>query len=462
MKSVYEHQSSSAFYPTRKRDYLHYFAGGALVLWGMFFIGKNGGFSDTEGVSNLLIGVIISCAGFVLSWGNSKHYLWLSLLFALLARLFLLPFDVGTDFERLVLDSALLSEKMNPFVEVVDSVTHSSEYGVVNLSGVGARSTPLMLWFLDGIGFSMDATIWSKFVLIGFDLLLCLLLGIRYGARPMTYYAWNPLAIFSVAGLANTDVFFLLPLAIGFFVWDRWVDKRGGASLINASGGIQGRLGRLVCFVAFLLGVSASLSLMVLPILLWLMITVIHRAGIRAGLVVIGAGLSPLILSYGWVSFSMKESVWAFMPYSFMGKAEALGLVPWLIEVFSSGAINGNLFGNAAIGAMVLYLVFTNDFMERFCNVYVAALIMLMPFVQPWHFLWITPFAVGIGHWGFRLSSIAAFVCYWPLRSELVELPVVDIGWGLRIYFWLPFVFGALWYLVKNPARSKGFYIRTY
>lgn len=455
-------QPSKSFYPTRKRDYFLYALSALLLLGGVYFMSFHGGFESEDGVSNILLGVVVASSGYIMSWFISKHYFWLTLVLAFGARLMLLPMESGTEFERMTMESALLAEGVNPFVEVIafNSGEESDEYGTRDFSSLGSKGTPLSLWMLEWLGFANDSIGWSKMALIALDLSFCLLLGFRFGPLAMIYYAWNPLAIFNVGGLANLDIFFLLPLAVGYLIWENWIGRRGGASLINASGGIQGGLGRLACLSIFLIGVSVSVNLLLLPLLLWFAVVVLHRAGVKAGVVVVGVGLAPVLLPYFWVSFSLRESVWEFLPLSFATEAEALGFFPWIIEMLTSGWLDGNAVGYAMIGAVALYLVFTCDSLERFCMVYIMFLILLMPFVQPWHFLWIAPFAVGIGHLGFRFASVAAFACYWPMRVEIAELPVVSMWPLLWVIFWLPFVIGAAWYIVKFPARSKGLYIK--
>lgn len=451
---------------TRKRDYALFGLSSLLLIYGCYRMGSRGGFADQELVSEFLIGALIACCGYALSWGNGKCWGGAMLLVALIARMVMLPMDAGSEFLRLAWDSDTLQMGLNPFVDtpIVGrfGAPEEAAWEGLQFSALSSRFAPLMLWICDVLGFRENSVQWSKLVFIFLDVVLSLVLCLRFGAKAASQYAWSPLAILSVAGMANSDIIFLFPLGIGFVIWFQWIEKEGGGSTINSHGGISGRTGQLVCFVAFLFGVVAALNLFMIPIVLWLIYWVLRKAGIKAGLIALLVGLAPLVVSFLWLSVVLDMPASSFIPIAFALKVECLSFGSNLVNWMAGNWLHANSVAFVAIGCFAIYALAINNSIGRMATMYFTALILLMPFMQPWYFLWIAPFAIAMEHRGLKVASVCAFISFLPMRSGQISLNEVELSGYESWVFWAPFLVCAVWFAIKNPARTSGLYIRSF
>ncbi|MCH6258118.1 hypothetical protein MLD52_16270 [Puniceicoccaceae bacterium K14] len=464
--SVLKSNTHSSLQRTRKRDYSVFGLSALLLLCGCYQMANSGGFEDSASVSAFLIGALVACCGYALSWTCSKCWGAAMLLIALVARMIMLPMGSGTEFERLVWDSETLQIGLNPYEEAPVlgrfGTPDEVEWEDMEFSAQSTRFSPLMLWLCNILGFEDGSLQWAKFVFIILDMSLCLALFIRFGAAATSQYAWSPLAIMSVGGMANSDILFLFPMGLGLVLWSQWVEKSGGGSMINSKGGIGGGVGQIVCFVAFLLGVSVALNLLMIPVLVWLVLWVLRKAGLKAGLIALVVGAAPLVLSFLWLSITLEEHAATFIPIKFALKVELFSFLPSIIDWMAGYWLHANSVVFVALVCFAVYALVVNGSIGRMGTIYISTVIMLSPLIQPWYFLWLAPFAIVMGHYGLRVASVFAFVCFLPLRSELTLLTEIELSLFESWMLWAPFVFCSIWFTIKNPARTSGFYVRSF
>ena len=145
------------------------------------------------------------------------------------------------------------------------------------------------------------------------------------------------------------------------------------------------------------------------------------------------------------------------LPYPIEPKEGSLSLVPGALSALGLEVESSYVFGAALVVSVLL--MFRNESLERFANLYIGTLILLGIAVDPWHFLWMAPFAIGGMHLGFRLIGISAFVYF---------IGVSEVGsvWGLGSWqnaiLWIPFTLGLIVYALTQRSKSDGFYVRSY
>ena len=151
-------------------------------------------------------------------------------------------------------------------------------------------------------------------------------------------------------------------------------------------------------------------------------------------------------------------------------------LLQWLGSVFAGGrhaqpiAILPNVFEFLglqakpelfffAIVVIAFALMIRNEPLGRFSNLYLGVYFVFAAVVEPWQFLWLAPFAVGIGQLGFRLVSISVFVYYFAFVGSDVSAALTILqSWAL----WMPLLLGLAWYAVKGRSKTDGLYVRSY
>ena len=168
-------------------------------------------------------------------------------------------------------------------------------------------------------------------------------------------------------------------------------------------------------------------------------------------------GLIPLLAFSGWGAISLKVDWSSVLPFRTGANDYSLSLLPATIEKlgFSVGA---DYFYWAVLLVSII-LMFRNETMERFSNLYIGSYLVLGVAVFPWHFLWLAPFAMGVSHVGFRDVSMSAFFYFIAYRTG-------DGTAGLAAWqgaaLWVPFLIGVIWYALTERSSEDGLYVRAY
>jgi len=413
-------------------------------------------------VFNFSVGAALLVAGFALGTSSGRTWVGTMLLVAALARAAVAPMEPAETFNRYVWEGRMLELGRSPFAETPTYVMEAlpAQALLESMPGLDRTTwqTPLTVWAFRALNAASEGAYFYKFVFVAADLLLCLLLALRFGAERAVLYAWNPLAIYGVAGAAWFGPLFLLPLGAGFLIWERWVERRGGASLINANGGINGGLGQLVCLSAALVGLASALWLWAAPLLLWMVWSILRKAGLKAGAVVFAVGAAPLAISFIWASLAW-ETPWPDLVRFGMGPREtATAFVPRLLEGALPGAEAARTVSLTLAALFAVYAIARNETMERFGNVFYGGLLLLAPAAHLWSFLWMAPFATGERHLGFRLASAFGLVMVWHLHGPAGDGELSLAGYLL---VWVPFAAGCLVYALGRRARSEEVYVQS-
>ncbi len=459
--AYYENSSSSVFYRPSKRAILLFGFSAFLFLLGCYQMATAGVPSFEGDTPAFLIGALIASCGFFLSGFNGRRWMWVMIAVAVVARLLFLPLPGSEDLTRKMWEGEILDANFNPYEKAPDAeefaVLRNGSWERIREKSATSSQTPLSLAIFR-LFYAMNFNVWTiKFLFVVLDILICVILAMRFGPRRAALYCWNPLVAYSVAGEGHMESLLLLPALGGFLIWDAWVDRKGGAVVISTNGGLSGGPGQMVSFAALLMGLAAAMNLVFLPILIWMFWQVLSKSGIKTGVAILFVGLIPLAVFNGWGAYALGTDLWSGLPRYLNLPVDALSLVPGTL-----GRIGIELGPDVfywAIAIVSLAFMFRNETMERFGNLYMGTLLVLSVAVFPWQFLWMAPFAVGVGHLGFRLISIAGFVYYFSFLSpgEVVALSAWQSA-GL----WIPLLIGLIWYAVVCRSKSDGFYVRSY
>lgn len=434
-----------------------FFGGAALLLFGCHRMASYGNIDDPEAVSEFLIGVSLASVGFLISWASRKEWPIVMLLVALGARIVCLPMEPGENFKIRAWEGEVANAGKSPYALApndpeLDGLRIGEWEGLTEIGETSQQAPLALLAFRFFDAFSLSE-VGGKLVFVLCDLAICLLLWGRFGASGALLYGWNPLAIYCSAGVGVFEPVSLLPIVAGFWIWDAWVDRKGGVVVINANGGISGGLGQMVCFSSFLVGLGVASNFLFLPLLLWILWHTTRKAGLTSGFWVILVGGAPVAATLLWVELTWGltlENLGAMCLPHYEG---GTSLVPWALNRLLAPAEIG-LVGLAwALVALVVISIARCHSMQRFGSVYLFAVMVFLPDVFPWYFLCLAPFAIGAPHFGYRLGCIAAFA-YFVGGSEMKNAAFA--------LFWLPFALGSLWYVAQHRESKDGMYVRSY
>ena len=459
--TYFDSTAGSVFYRASKRERLLFLLAGFLFLFGCYRMAKAGLPEDAENVSEFLIGAGIASFGFFLSWFNGKRWTGLMLAIAVVSRLLFMPLPASEDLTRRMWEGEVLDLNYNPYQVAPDAEElkplRDGDWERIRGKSETSTQSPFSLAIFR-LGAAMGFNEWGlKAIFVVCDFWICIMLAMRYGAKKAVLYAWNPLVAYCVAGGGHMESLLLLPALSGFLIWDAWVDRKGGAVVIKTNGGLGGGLGQMVSFAAFLIGIAAAMNLIFLPIIIWMAWQLLSKSGLKAGLAILLVGLIPLLAFSGWGLLSLEVDLASLLPYSFEPREDSLSLLPGLLDGLGLEVKSIYFFWAALIVSFLL--MFRNESLGRYANLYIGTSLLLGVAVYPWHFLWLAPFALGIGHLGFRLVSISVFFYFLgvgELGSSLV------LGPWQSAALWAPFTIGAIGYALTQRSKSDGFYVRSY
>lgn len=456
-----ENSSGSVFYRASKREAALFGFSALLFLWGCFRMTQAGLPNGSGDAGAFLIGVLFASCGFFLSWYVANRWFWLMIAVAIVGRMLLLPMPSSEDLSRRLWEGDVLNTNLNPYQLEPSSaelrLLRDRRWERIEDKDQVSSQAPLVLAVFR-IFNSMGFNEWSvKAVFLVVDIWICIILALRYGSKKAILYGWNPLAAYFIAGEGRVECLFLLPALGGYLIWEAWVDRKGGAVVIANNGGLGGGPGQMVSFAALLVGLSIAMNIIFLPILVWMFWHVLSKSGLRTGLAILTIGLVPAFCFSGWGAYSLGADMRSLLPFTLPVDEGALSLLPNVFE-FIGLPLKPNL-SYSAIVLIAFALMVRNESLGRYSNLYLGVYFVFAAAIAPWQFLWLAPFAVGIGQLGFRLVSISAFVYFFAfVGSEIQSALTIWQSWAL----WAPLLFGLAWYAIKGRSKTDGLYVRSY
>jgi glycosyltransferase involved in cell wall biosynthesis len=407
-----------------------------LVL-GCILMQPYGNFRDVATLYRFWIGAGVMGLGYMLSW-PVKHlsagWFWGV---ALLARLLLFPMLPGDDLWRYLWEGHIQNLGFNPFQLAPNApelvALRTVWWPQINHLDVSAIYPPLtQVGFRWLAALSLNVSLFkAAFVLA--DVGVCWLLWRRFGAAKSLLYGWNPIILYSFAGGAHYDSWFILPLVAAWLVVDRkprtldWL------------------------WSAVLVGVSVAIKWMSLPMLGFLMWRSLLARKLWQTVCIGLAGLLPMALFA--LPFCRVNSC-PLVPTSsvFVSYGRSAEFLPHFVAQVWPYSLKANWIFGVPLGFYVIWLGLRSKRFQPFAEGYWFGLLLLTPIIHFWYFAWMIPFAVPSQNWGVRWASLSAFV-YFVLPSRLPDWRLTEAE---RLLLWLPFVLGWLWSVWRTSRdRSK-------
>lgn len=408
-----------------------------LLVAGAALMAPHSAFTEPAVLHRFWGAAAVMGAGFALSWRLTAlpgPWFWGV---ALAARLLLLPMGPGDDLWRYLWEGHIQTLGFSPYhlaPNAPELLAYRTDWwGDINHIDVSAIYPPITQ-----LGFRLLAAISPhpglfKLAFVAADLGVVALLSRRFGYRRATLYAWNPMVIYTFAGGAHYDSWFILPLVAAWLLDDR---PRGPRTWL---------------WVAALVGVSVAVKWVSLPLAAflgwrWLRQGQWGRA-IATGLL----GLLPMALAA--LPFC-RGLTCPLVPTSsvFVAYGRSAELIPYLVGRLWPATLESNAIYALPLGLVVLGLLGRAKTLGQFAEGYWLGLLTLTPIVHFWYFTWMVPFAVPSQNWGVRLVSLSAFV-YFVLPSRL---PDWRLTLAERLLLWLPLLLGWLSHQIfrKNLAAD--------
>jgi hypothetical protein len=425
-----------------------------LILAGCIWLMPSGDFRQTETMPQFWLGISLISLGFVFSWGIrviSRFWFWAVVL---LSRLLLLPMYPGDDVWRYLWEGYIQTLGFNPY-ELAPAAPELEAYRtdwwpLINHPDVTSIYPPaaqLGFWFLALIA---PSVLVFKLAFVWADLLVCWLLSRRFGDAATLLYAWNPLMIYSFAGGAHYDSWFLLPIVAAWLLFDStWQRIDWRRSILDST---NQRIS------ALLVGLSVAIKWVSLPLLGFVIWQSLLRTKLRysqlkqIGLMILCGGL-PLLLTA--IAFCQPGSC-TLIPTSsvFVSHGRSAELIPYWIGLIWEPSRWENWLFAIPLGLVLIWLLWRTNRFLVFAESYFFMLLILSPIIHAWYFTWLTPFAVASRNWGIRLVSLSAFIYFvLPYRQGLgnQDWLLTPLERGL---LWTPLLLGWLGTVVWPMLRS--------
>ena len=417
-----------------KREKFWQWLSGILLLLGTILILPHGDFRQPEAVPQFWSGIAVMSGGFVLSWilpSVNFGYFWS---IAIVTRLILLPMYPGDDVWRYLWEGYIQILGFSPYdlaPKAVELMPYRTEWwSLINHQGVSAIYPPITQ-----LGFRSLAMITPHFIIfktafISADLLVCWLLTRKFSYSQSTLYAWNPLVIYSFAGGAHYDSWFILPLVAAWFLYESQPEEHNRKILNWLKS-------------ALLIGVATAIKWISLPILGFLAWQAWRKASFHLSLLVLICGILPLLLTA--LPFCSPDSC-PLIPTSstFVSHGRSAEFIPYLLSQVWQPAVKSNAIFALPLGIAVLFLLIKTLHFQQFSEGYFFALLTISPIIHAWYFTWIIPFAVATQNWGVRLVSLSGFIYFaLPYRQGL-GINTWYLNTTERLWLWLPFIVGYL------------------
>ena len=424
-----------------------------LLIVGALAILPYGDFRQPEAVLHFWLGIGIMSLGFITSWRLKSLDAWWFWLIAIATRLIILPMYPGDDVWRYIWEGYIQTQGISPYdfaPNAVELIPYRTEWwSLINHQNVSAIYPPL-----SQLGFRILAAIFPHWLLfktafIAADLLICWFLTRQFSYLQTTFYAWNPLIIYSFAGGAHYDSWFILPLVAAWLLWE----QKSKRSRDPVKQNLQ-NLPRANCLLsAFLVGISIAIKWVSLPILAFVTWKTWQKINPKTAIITFICGILPLFLAA--LSFCNAESCHLIPTSStFVSHGRSAELIPYFLGKIWSASRNTNSIFAIPLGLSVIFLLTKARNFQQFTQGYFFALLTISPIIHGWYFTWIFPFAVATKNLGVRLVSISAFIYFaLPYRQALGNK-----NWRLSMIetlcLWLPFAIGYFWKRVEQSAMG--------
>lgn len=350
----------------------------------------------------------------------------------------------GYDIFRYVWEGRILWEGFNPYVHPPDDFLlapfRDGIWTCVGHPSATAIYPPLAQWCFAAMAAIGLGPLGFKVIFAVADMILCVVLCRKFGARPAMIYAWNPLAALSFAGGGHYDSLFMLAMVLAWISWKP-------ASVIQV-------------WTAVLIGAAIALKWMALPIGLWLVFDQWKRSGFKqafqTGLLV----ALPAVITWSALCLWTREWTLQLMPPVFSKVARSAEFIPAIADLINhAGVIDNRWFFGGLILAWIWVAARSRSLIDAVEWSFFATYV-LSPMLHAWYFVWILPFAVKSRNAGFIALAATGITYFIVLHTLSLPGGKWTFSWWERAIIWLPFVLGYALHVhrkttVKNPVTLE-------
>lgn len=435
--------------PRNSLDIILLFLSAFCLCLGAILASPYGDFRQAENVVAFGYGMAVMGLGFALFWNLKFLNAWWFWLVAIATRLILLFMYPGDDIWRYLWEGYIQTQGFSPYdfaPNAPELIPYRSDWwSQINHQSVSAIYPPLTQ-----LGFRILATISPSVILFKTsfaiaDLTICWLLTKKFTYLETTFYAWNPLVIYSFAGGGHYDSWFILPLVAAWLWWDK--------SAHNLKVNLDQAKQFTPVIISCLIGISIAVKWISLPILGFVSWVTWRRINLKMALLVGCCGILPIILTS---LFFCSADACSLIPTSstFVSHGRSAEFFPHLLAQVWQPSIKSNSIFALPLGLVSIIILLISTSFQQFTLGFFASLLIISPIIHGWYFTWIIPFAVGTKNWGIRLVSLSAFIYFvLPYRQALG-----DRYWNLTDtetwLLWLPFILGCAWSIWRSQIQS--------
>ena len=344
---------------------------------------------------------------------------------AIILRLVVLPLAPADELVRYQWDGKVQRAASNPYLIApsdpkLDDLRHNfPEAAKINHPELPAREAPgaeLLFKVLSGI---TDRPVFYKIVFAIADLAItALLLRLIGGDRRYviaSWYAWNPLVIYSFAGAAHFDSMMILALVAGILALTKACPDQQAKELKSTNDPASQWFWPIISAICF--GVAISLNLAAAALFLFFIFALRWRAFVLALSVAIPLGVSSL---FGY------PGVRSWTPAGEVAHLSRLNdLFWWLIEDTiwpNPHQRTFHYFPVIVVCVIAVSLLFVRDW-KRGTVWSLGTVLVLSPILYPWSCTWILPLATWRRAYGWHVLSITLFAYYLFWDERLFALP---------------------------------------
>jgi alpha-1,6-mannosyltransferase len=435
-------------------DLLLCFSSGLLFL-GAVLLAPNGNVADIPTLHQFWVAAGVMGAGFALTWRLQAIPGVCFWGVAIATRLILLPMEPGDDVWRYLWEGHIQTLGFSPYHFAPNApelepyrTAWWSQINHADVSAIYPPMTQLGFWMLAAIAPNLTV---FKLAFVLPDLLICGFLSRRFGTVRSTLYAWNPMIIYSFAGGAHYDSWFILPLVAAWLIFDRKSSFQRSFDWVWSTSWV---------------GISVAVKWVSLPILVFLVwrsqsasISAAKSLGLgeslrqlkiwQAVLIAILGALPMILVALPYCQFSSCPLI----PTSsvFVSYGRSAEFIPHFVAKVWQPSLQTNSIYLFPLALFVLWLTLRAKHFQQFTEWYWFGLLTLTPIIHFWYFTWIVPFSVPSQNWGVRLVSLSAFI-YFVLLSRIPDWRLTELE---RLLLWLPFVLGWLWSVWRNSQNNQ-------
>jgi hypothetical protein len=362
-------------------------------------------------------------------------------------RLVALPLAPGDDFWRYQWEGKIQRAGFNPYVNAPDDPqlekvrAEFPNWYKINHRDFRAIYPPGAELVFAGMSRVSDSPFFYKLLFAGADIAtIALLLRLLGGAERYanaSWYAWNPLVVYSFAGSAHFDSLMILPMIAGILLLTRFESET-----------VSRRKWWLALAVSAAFGIAISIKLIPALLLLCCVFALGYRAIALAVSAAIPLGLSLL---YGYPSVPIWDSLRRFAHVTRLND-----LFWWLIEeTVWPNPHQKNYHYNVIVivtVAVVSLLAFWN--WKRTMLWVLGIALILSPVLHPWYITWILPLATWRRAIAWHVLSITLFAYFLFWNERIFLLPWHSEPW-LRAIIAIPPLVSCLWIYLGPRAQPE-------